>query len=570
MQAWFAEAATDLRTPLQLEREKYTLWHPASGLYRPWMAILPCVVTQGVLGSFYSTSVYNKTLDHDVWGQPGVNSRMFVACVAFYGLGTLAMGSWIGRHGVFASVRRSLILTPLGWLCASLAASTGQQWLLYAYGLLHGLGCAHAYISTTSCLTQWYPKFKGFISGLAVFGAGAGSLVWTLVGRALMDPAGLALKPAQAMLTLSIVFLLLLALALPFLRNPPPNYKGEALPANPAAAGAAEAEAAAAAAAPPPTKSACPWLSPGPAFSSSPDRPYTFLATLRTGDMRLTFFVVFAASLPGVVFLSSAADMAANIFSLDGQAAGLVTAYLNLSNFTGRFLWGWVTDKIGRKSFWLLTCVVQGLALLVMSHAILQGQDGRSLWMACFLLIGSLYGGLFGVLPAFLGDMFGSKISSAVHGAAIFMWSCACVIGAPIFSAVNARYALPSAPGQVPTPTPTGYAINALWLSAFPLTALLAVLCLNVRREDRRAAARTGTWRVRCCAYMCIFKAWEARVLNAQQQEEEYSALGVRLEEPEAETQPSLSSSAASQESEAGSAKLLDWPARLQAWEDNR
>ena len=601
-EAWFSQPATDLRTPLTLEREQYLFFHPATPRFRAWMAIIPCVTVQAVLGSFYSTSVYNKQLDHDSFGAPGVAARMFVACVASYGAGTLLLGSWIASHGVFASVRRSLLLTPLGWLCASAAAASGQQALLYAYGLLHGLGCAHAYLSTTSCLTQWYPRHKGLVSGLAVFGAGLGSFCWTLVGRALMDPAGAALAPAQAMRLLAGVFFLLLALALPFLRNPPPNYKGEA-------AAAAGAGAPAQAPAQPPPAQPCRCLSPGPPYSSQPDQPYTCLSTLRTLDMRLALYTVFAVSLPGVVFLSSAADMASNIFGLDTQSAALVTAYLNLANFTGRFLWGWVTDKIGRKSFWVLAGAAQSAALLAMPAAILQGERGRSLWMACFLLVGSLYGGLFGVLPAFLSDMFGARISPATHGLAIFFWSLACVVGAPVFAAVNAAHAVRARAGEPPVPSPAGYAVNALWLAAAPASALLAVALLNVRREDRRAAARTRSLRARCGSSVCVAGGGSGgggcRLLSAAQQEEEYAALGVRVEEEEgageggapaaaagegkgaAEGSAALPAGAGAQPEGSGGVHfaqpaaaaaargswqqglLLSWEARMQAWEDN-
>jgi hypothetical protein len=67
----------------------------------------------------------------------------------------------------------------------------------------------------------WSPELKGFMSGLAVCGAGAGSfrVVWTTIGRALMDPTikGPAVC-AQAgaasvqLLAFSIVFFLLLGI----------------------------------------------------------------------------------------------------------------------------------------------------------------------------------------------------------------------------------------------------------------------------------------------------------------------------------------------------------------------
>jgi MFS family permease len=643
-ESWFSQAAQDIRSEQVLEREKYLFWHKGTPLYQPWMAVLPTIITQGVLGSFYSTSVFNKKLDHDMFGHPGVTSRAFVACVACYGMGTLLLGSWIGRHGVFASVRRSLILTPLGWFCFSLAASTGQQWLLYAYGLLHGLGCAHAYISTTSCLTQWYPKSKGLMSGLAVFGAGLGSFTWTLVARALMNPQGsFVYTPQQTMLTLALTFLVLLAVSLPFLRNPPPNYTGGSSSSSSSSAssgsssdiattslttaGAAATEEQAATAlpvegagasvtakadAPTPLPSphpekrqnqqqrpqhqphpSCPSL--GPPFSLQPDQPYTFLSTLSTSEMMLTLYLVFATSLPGVVFLSSAADMASNIFALDSAQGSLVTAWLNLSNFTGRFFWGYITDKIGRKSFWLLSALLQACALLAMRGAILQGRESSTTWMACFLGIGSLYGGGFGVLPAFLSDMFGAKISSATHGAAIFFWSLACVVGAPVFAAVNERYGTSA----------QGYAVNASWLAAFPASALLAGFMLNVRMEDRRAARVTGTWRGRLGPYLCVcgggngvggkttqhsnpcFPITPCTLLSPEQQEAEYGKLGVRGEGTgEGETVPPFSSAAAApgppfssgggkgegrgEEGllEGNRQARMEWDTRLKAWED--
>ncbi len=77
-------------------------------------------------GSFYSTSVFNSWMDARVWQSPGANASMFTACVCVYGIGTLCFGAWVGRNGVFRSVRLSLALTPLGWGLASVAGRTSR------------------------------------------------------------------------------------------------------------------------------------------------------------------------------------------------------------------------------------------------------------------------------------------------------------------------------------------------------------------------------------------------------------------------------------------------------------
>lgn len=522
--AWFSSGGADWRTPEMLERDAHVCFLlPSLGPYQRWMCVAPAIVTQMVLGSFYSTSVFNKINDTTTWGEPGVNARMFVACVACYGAGTLALGNWVGRNGVVRAVSCAAFLTPAGWACAGAALVYKQQALLYAYGMLHGIGCALCYISTTSALAAWYPESKGFMAGVAVFGAGLGSYVWTLVARALMDPIGYAFTPTQVIFTFSLIFAILLLIMLPFLRNPPGVQNSPTpLPSTPGAR--ALAEGGSTPAPPDSTSGLCSRRGPSAAQarSASPDRAYTFLQAFTSREFFLTAAIVFGTSLPGVVFLSSAADMASNLFGLDTQAAALITSYLNLVNFLGRFVWGAVTDVIGRKAFWLLSGVLQTAALAIMVVAVRTGSYNA--WLASFLTIGSLYGGGFGVLPAFVAEIWGSKISSATHGASIAFWAVACIIGTPIFASVNAAHAKISADGHK-VPSREGYAINATWLAVLPSVAFIATLLLNVRREDRVVATATKSVRVRFGWWVLAFdqgcRRWP-RLLNLKAQAGEY------------------------------------------------
>ena len=262
----------------------------------------------------------------------------------------------------------------------------------------------------------------------------------------------------------------------------------------------------------------------------TPDREYTFLEAVATWEFLFSAIVVFGTSLAGVVFLSSAADMTQNIFNYDAQFGALVTSWINLVNFFGRILWGAFTDVIGRKCFWILSAVMQILCLLAMAYSVREGLFGP--WLFSFLTLGSLYGGGFGVLPAFLSDLFGSKISSATHGANVSVWAFACVVGSSIFSAVNAQYAVMDSSTGVKHTLPQGYTVNALWLSCVPILSLIAILLLNVRREDRIVSKAGKSCRVRCLRWVIILPSWTARragaCLDARQQEEEYKQYGAR------------------------------------------
>lgn len=160
---------------------------------------------------------------------------------------------------------------------------------------------------------------------------------------------------------------------------------------------------------------------------------------------------------------------------------------LNLANFTGRVGWGFASDKMGRKTFYLLSAGVQALAVGFMALSIPSSNFGG--WLASFLIIGSLYGGGFGVIPATVGDgtiwkslnsnicappivpepyppriqvsdIFGPHISAATHGVMISVWSAAAVIGIPCFSSITASFYHTSPTGSK-IPNPEAYARNA-------------------------------------------------------------------------------------------------------------
>ena len=48
---WFDAGDVDIRTPQQLERDKYVLWAPWTGTYQRWMVIIPSCIIQLCLGS---------------------------------------------------------------------------------------------------------------------------------------------------------------------------------------------------------------------------------------------------------------------------------------------------------------------------------------------------------------------------------------------------------------------------------------------------------------------------------------------------------------------------------------
>jgi MFS family permease len=131
----------------------------------------------------------------------------------------------------------------------------------------------------------------------------------------------------------------------------------------------------------------------------------------------------------GIGVLGQASAMIQEVFKgsiTAGAAAGFV-GLLSLFNMGGRFLWASLSDRIGRKATYSCFFVL-GTALYALVP--LAGQLGSVvLFVACFCVILTMYGGGFATIPAYLADIFGTKYVSAVHGRLLTAWSVAGILG---------------------------------------------------------------------------------------------------------------------------------------------
>ena len=543
---WFTNC-TYYRTNAVLCAERYLFFTPASPQFSRWHLVLPIFLVQMCVGSLYSFSIFNAKLD-EVWGTPGANANAYLLCIAFYGLTTILFGVWVERAGPRRSAAVCLLLSPLGWGLAALGSQQRLQGLESLF-LLHGIGSACAYISLTSTLARWFAEYKGLFTGIAVMGVGFGSFCWTSIGKALLDPLGpYRFEVWRVQGVFSLAILLVMALCVPLLRDPPPGYA-------PAAASNLNARTwqGALLRALRTTTTTTPSSSSHAHAPAAGKRPGTFIEALRSQEMLLLCAVFFAAEITGLVFLSSASDMVQNTFRLSAGESISVTSYLNLANFFGRVAWGFASDKLGRKNFFLLSTGVQALASGLQAHWIATQNFGG--WLASFLVIGTLYGGGFGVIPALCSDLFGSHISAATHGIMIGVWASAAVVGIPIFTSITAQYSLTSAAG-VRIPTPEAYIRNSWWLCALPTLGFLVCLLLNVTPADRRARERMGGVRARLGPWAVCWSpaggavllgraqlAVEAEEAAAAEAQDAAQALPLKVKEPAgaaAEAQPVL------------------------------
>ncbi len=138
---------------------------------------------------------------------------------------------------------------------------------------------------------------------------------------------------------------------------------------------------------------------------------------------------IFAGSLVHQPGVSLASLDASSKTALAGMAAGFV-GLLSLFNIGGRFFWASMSDRIGRKTTYMIFFAL-GILLYAATPS-LAHMGLRSLFVLSFCIILSMYGGGFATVPAYLADLFGTQFVGAIHGRLLTAWSVAGVVGPQI------------------------------------------------------------------------------------------------------------------------------------------
>jgi MFS family permease len=173
--------------------------------------------------------------------------------------------------------------------------------------------------------------------------------------------------------------------------------------------------------------------------------------------------------------------------------AAAFTGLLSLFNIMGRIFWASLSDRIGRKAtygvFFLL-----GLVLYA-SIPWTAATQSLALFVVFFCVILSMYGGGFATVPAYLADLFGTKMVGAIHGRLLTAWSAAGVLG-PVLVNYIRDYQLAHGIARASAYNITMYILAGLLALGLLCNALVRPVpaSLHLREADAApvAAAPTG------------------------------------------------------------------------------
>jgi OFA family oxalate/formate antiporter-like MFS transporter len=327
-----------------------------AGTMKKYLVLIASILIQTCLGGIYAWSVFAPSLHGDFGLSMGATQLIFGICIASFTIAMIFAGRWQEKRGPRLVAAIGGVLFAAGYVIAS--ASGGNLFLLIlGIGVVAGAGIGFGYVCPIATCIKWFPKQKGFVTGLAVAGFGGGAVLLSSLASALFG-AGQGVLEIFRFVGLVYGAAIVLSALLLFVPE-----------------GAAEAA----------KKQA--GLAAGALF--------------RDGRYWLLLGGMFAGTFAGLLTIGNLKP----IGLAGGVAAGLATTAISslaIGNACGRILWGVISDKIQGKAIPLslafLTLAV--VALVPLSHS------GWA-FVATAFAIGFGFGSCFVLYAAAVAHVFG-------------------------------------------------------------------------------------------------------------------------------------------------------------------
>ncbi len=351
----------------------------------------------------------------------------FETAIVFLGISAALFGGWLERAGPRKAGLAATLCWSGGFLIGAYAIYVHQLWLLYlGLGVVGGFGLGLGYISPVSTLIKWFPDRRGMATGMAIMGFGGGAMIGSPLANILVNyfktPGSVGVW--QTFVTLGLIYLVVMAIGAFGYRVPPEGW---------APAG---------------------WTAPASKTTLVTSGNVHLNDAHKTLSFWMIWGVLFLNVSAGIAVLSMASPMLQEIFAgrliglpslsigqlggdqlraVAGIAAGFV-GLLSLFNIGGRFFWASASDRLGRKTTYL---IFFGLGIVLYALAPTLALGSKALFVAAFCIILSMYGGGFATVPAYLADIFGTKFVGAIHGRLLTAWSAAGIVGAEVIGHVR-------------------------------------------------------------------------------------------------------------------------------------
>ncbi|MCP3029847.1 OFA family MFS transporter [Halobacillus sp. A1] len=404
-----------------------------------WLIALSAIAIHLSIGGAYAYSVYTTPVSEQMGWSPTEVTIAFTIMMALAGSSAALFGKFVEKSGPRKSAIVSAVLFGLGQAGSGVAIAVDSLTLfLLTYGLASGLGLGIGYISPVSTLVKWFPDRRGLATGLAVLGFGTGALITAPVAANLMATVGIS----NTFYILGSAYFVFITLGASYIAPPPEGWMPASMKKN---------------------------MASGKKVFKKDLQQLTSKEAVKTKRFWLLWIMMLINTTAGIMMISVASPMAQEVVGLSAAAAATMVGIMGVFNGGGRLGWAAASDYIGRPNVFLIFFIIQIVAFFTLPLT-----TNVILFQVLILLVVSCYGGGFSNLPAFIGDLFGTKQLGSIHGYLLTTWSLGGVFGPMLVSQIRAS-------------TNSYTAVFYVFLGLITLAFIVSILMkLDIKKIERK------------------------------------------------------------------------------------
>ncbi|MGC6770372.1 L-lactate MFS transporter [Enterococcus sp. LJL128] len=406
-----------------------------------WLIAASGIAVHLSIGSAYAWSIYTKPIAELTGWEQGPISFAFSIAIFCLGVSAAFMGKFVEKFGPRKTGTVASIMFGSGIILTGVAVNIQSLPLLYlAYGIIGGIGLGAGYVTPVSTMIRWFPDRRGLATGMAIMGFGFASLITGPIAQKLMLAVGIP----KTFYILGACYFAVMFIASQYLEKPPVDWRP---------AGYEESNEKQ-------TKN-----------HVKLKEDYSQLAAneaIKTKRFWLLWFMLFINITCGIALVSAASPMAQEITGMSAAMAAAMVGIMGLFNGGGRLFWATLSDYIGRPNVFTAIFIIDVIALTALYFF-----SSPILFAVLICIIMTCYGAGFSVIPAYIGDVFGTKELGAIHGYILTAWAAAGMVGPLLLSFVHETF--------------KNYNTTLLIFIAFCLIAL--TLSILIRSDLKKAKA---------------------------------------------------------------------------------
>ncbi|MDV2581524.1 L-lactate MFS transporter [Alkalibacillus haloalkaliphilus] len=405
-----------------------------------WLIALSAIAIHLSIGASYAYSVYTNPIHDTIGWSTGQITLAFTIMMGLAGFAAAFFGPFVEKQGPRRSAMFAAVLFGIGQAGSGLAVAIDSHILfLLMYGFASGLGLGIGYISPVSTLVKWFPDRRGLATGMAVLGFGTGALITAPVAEVLMNTVGVS----STFYILGVAYFIVIILGASYIAPPPEGWMPAKMKRD---------------------------IASGEKVIKKDLAQMTAKQAVKSRRFWMLWTMMLINTTAGIMIISVASPMAQEVVGLSAAAAATMVGIMGIFNGGGRLGWAALSDYVGRPAIFITFFALQLVAFISFPNI-----TSVLLFQALIFIVVSCYGGGFSNLPAFIGDLFGTKNLGAIHGYLLTTWSLGGIIGPSVVTQIY------SSTGSY---MPVFYLFMALMAAALVIALLLQ---LDIKRQEKQA-----------------------------------------------------------------------------------